>query len=115
MNQISIKELYQTKFKGDKTKNYQIFGVTIGNAKMTRKVQFHTEAPLIIYHQNLSNSCCLSSLASDFHGYGEKRAVSAHVNCIEESLNLQKTKFKNRINFSNYVMKNIRGKKLNRT
>ena len=30
------KELYQTKFRGDKTQNYQNFGVTIGNAKMTK-------------------------------------------------------------------------------
>ena len=83
VNQISIKKLYQTKFKGDKTQNYQIFGVPIGNAKMTRKVQFHTEAPLIQYHQNSYNSCCLSSLGSAFHCIGYNRDFSALVNCIE--------------------------------
>ena len=50
------KNIYQTKFKGDNKKTCQIFGVTTGNAKMTRKVQFHPEAPLIKYHQNISNS-----------------------------------------------------------
>ena len=55
------KNLYQTKFRGDTTHDYQKFGVPIGYAKkMTKKVQFRTEAPLIKYHQKLSNSCCLS-------------------------------------------------------
>ena len=40
----------------------QIFGVPIGNAKITKTVQLHPEAPLIKYHQNSSNSCFLSSL-----------------------------------------------------
>ena len=47
-------KLYQTKFRGDKTLNYQKFGVPIGNAEMTKKVQFHPEAPLIQYHKNYS-------------------------------------------------------------
>ena len=55
-------KIYQTKFRGDKTQNYKKFGVRIGNAKMTKKVQFHPETPLIQYHQNSSNSCCWSSL-----------------------------------------------------
>ena len=41
------KKLYQTKFRGDKTQNYEKIGVPIGNAKMTKKVQFHPEASLI--------------------------------------------------------------------
>ena len=45
------KNMYQDKFKGDTTHDYQKFGVPIGNAKMTKKVQFRTEAPLIQYHQ----------------------------------------------------------------
>ena len=64
MNQISIKKLYDTEFRGDTTHDYQKFGVPIVNAKMTEKVQFRTEAPLIKYHQKISNSCCLISLAS---------------------------------------------------
>ena len=61
------KKLYQANTRGDDTKTYQIFAVPIGNAKTTRKVQFHPAAPVIKYHQKTYNSCCLSSLASAFH------------------------------------------------
>ena len=40
------KKLYQTKFRGDNTQKYQKIGVPIGNAKISKKVQFHLEAPL---------------------------------------------------------------------
>ena len=77
------RELYQTKFRGDDTKIFQIFGVSIGNAKITRKVQFHLAAPVMKYHQKTYNSCFLSSLASDFHCINDNRAVLAFVNIIE--------------------------------
>ena len=77
-------ELYQTKFMGDDTQCFQIFGLPIGNAKITRKVQFHLAAPVMKYHQKTSNSCCLSSLASDFRRIGYNRAVTALVNRIQE-------------------------------
>ena len=80
-------KLHQTKFRDDETQNYQKIGVTVGNTKMTKKAQFHPEAPLIQYKKS-SNSCCLSSLASDFHFIGDNRAVSDLVNYIEESLTL---------------------------
>ena len=32
------KNIYQNKFRAGNTKTYQIFGVPIGNAKMTRKI-----------------------------------------------------------------------------
>ena len=32
------KNVYQTKFRGNNTKTYHIFGVPIGNAKMTGKL-----------------------------------------------------------------------------
>ena len=73
---------------------------------MTKKVQFLTEAPLIKYHQQISNSFCLSSLASYFHCIGNNRAVTALVNIVEESLTLQTEIFKSRIHFSNTIMKN---------
>ena len=56
VNQISIKKLYQNKFRGDNTQKCQKFGVSIGNSKMTKKVQLHPEALLIQYHQKWSNS-----------------------------------------------------------
>ena len=51
--------MYQNKFRGDDTQTFQIFGVPIGNAKITRKVQFHLAAPVMKYHQKTSNSCFL--------------------------------------------------------
>ena len=41
------RKLFQTKFRGDDTKTFQIFGVTIGNSKITRKVQFRPAVPVI--------------------------------------------------------------------
>ena len=78
------KKIDQAKFRGDNTKTYKIFGVPIGNVKMTRKVKFHPAALLIKYHQKIYNSCCLSSLASSFHCIGDNRSVPALVNRIEE-------------------------------
>ena len=100
--------MYQAKSRGDDTQKYQIFGAPIGNAKITRKVQFRPAALVIKYHQKISNSCFLSSLASDFHCINYNRAVSDHVNFIEESLTLQTEKFKNIIHFANDIMSNIR-------
>ena len=77
------RKMYQTKFGGDDTKTFQMFGVPIGNAKIRRKVQFHPAAPVIKYHQKTYNSCCLSSLASAFHFINDNRDVPALVNSIE--------------------------------
>ena len=82
------RELYQIKFRGDDTEIFQIFGVPIGNAKITRKVQFHLATPVMKYHQKISNSSCLSNLASVFHYINDNRVVLALVNIIEESLTL---------------------------
>ena len=77
------RELYKTKLSGDDTKIFQIFGVPIGNAKITRKVQFHLAAPVMNYHPKTYNSCCLSTLASDFHCINYNRAILALLNIIE--------------------------------
>ena len=108
MNQISIKKLYDTKFRGDTTHDYQKFGGRIGNARINQKVRFRTEAPLIKCHQKIYNSCYLSSLVSAFHCIGDNRAVTALVNLIEESLTLQTEIFRSRIHFTNTVMKKRR-------
>ena len=78
----SYRELYQTKFIRDDTKMFQIFGVPIGNAKITRKVQFHLVAPVIKYLQKTYNSCCLSSLEPAYQCINYNRAVPALVNII---------------------------------
>ena len=93
---------------GDTKHDYQKFGVPIGNTKMTKQLQLRTEVPLIKYHQNSSNICCFSSLASAFNGIGDNRAVTSLVTRIEELLTLQTEKFKSRIHFANSIMKNRR-------
>ena len=98
--------LYQTKFRGDDTKTYQIFGVPIGNAIITRKVQFHPAAPVIKYHQKTSTRFCLSSLESAFQCISDNRAVPDLVNCIEVSLTIQTENYKNIIHFTNAIMAN---------
>ena len=75
--------MYQTKFGSDDTKTFQILGVPIGNAKIKRTVQFHQAALVMKYHQNKSNGCCLSILASAFHCINDNRAVLDLVNSIE--------------------------------
>ena len=75
--------MYQTKNRGDDTKTFQIFGVPIGNTKITREVQFHLAATVMKYHQNTYNSCCLSILESAFHCINENRSVIDLVNSIE--------------------------------
>ena len=68
-------------------------------------IEFRPEAPVLQYHQQLSNSYCLSSLASAFRNIGDKRAATALSNCSEESLSLHTSRFTNRIDFVNYIMK----------
>ena len=77
------RELYQTKFRRDDTKIFQIFGVPIGNAKITRTLQFRLAAPVMKYLQRTSNSCCLSSFASAVHCIDDNRDVLSLVSSIE--------------------------------
>ena len=100
------RKMYQIKFMGDDKKISQIFGVPICNAKITRKLQFHPAAPLIKYHQKTYNSCCLISLASDFHCINNNRAVPALVSSIEYLLTLKKENCNNIIHFANDILSN---------
>ena len=61
------RKLYQTKFRGNDTKTFQISGLPIGNMKITRKLKFHPATQLRKYHQNTYHSYCLNSLASALH------------------------------------------------
>ena len=58
-------------------KTYKLFEVPIGNTKITEKIEFHPKAPVLKYHQESSNSFCLTSLASAFHTIGEKKSESS--------------------------------------
>ena len=84
------RKLYETKFRGDTTHDFQKIGVLIGNERINKIFRFRIEAPLIKYHQKRPNICCLSSLASGFHYIDDTKAVTELVNRIEESLTLQK-------------------------
>ena len=83
VNHISIENCIKINLGVTIQKN-SIFGVPIGNAKITRKVQFHLAAPVMKYHQKTYNSCYLSSLSSSFHCINYNRAVHALINSIEE-------------------------------
>ena len=66
--------------RGQETKTYNLFVVPIGNAKITEKIVFHPEAPVLKCHQKLSNNFFLSSLSSVFHGIGDNRATTDRSN-----------------------------------
>ena len=56
--------------KSQDGKQYPTFTVTIGNKKETGEMEYHLKAPHLEYHQNASNICCFSSLASAFIASG---------------------------------------------
>ena len=66
----------------------------------------HPEAPVLQYHQKLSNSYCLISLTSAFHSIGYNRAATYLYGRIKSSLTLQTYRFRNIIYFDNDIMKN---------
>ena len=70
MNRISIKNIYQETIRGQETKTYPLFVVPVGNTKITENIVIHPEAPVLTYHQKLSNNSCLNILASAFHIIG---------------------------------------------
>ena len=58
------------------------FYVPIGSAKFTSQVQYKSDAPITAYQQQDQNSCCLSSLASDFKFSNEfttENAITTHI------------------------------------
>ena len=57
------------------------------------------------YHQNDSNSCCLSSLSYSFIASGEENAVRAITVQIEELLHCFSKGYKDKISFDNDIMK----------
>ena len=63
--------------------NYQLFSVLIGNAKIIEEIEFHLRAPMLKYHQESYNSCCLSSPATAFHIIDKNKAADALANRID--------------------------------
>ena len=78
------KSLFQINIEVQAEIIYHIFSVTIGNAKETGELEYNIQAPLVAYHHNASNSCCFSSLASEFTASGENNSARAIGIRIEE-------------------------------
>ena len=50
--------MFQISLKSQEMQTYQLFVVPIGNEKITEETDFHPRAPVLKYHQELSNCCC---------------------------------------------------------
>ena len=70
-----------------------------------RKFNKNFQAPPVVYHNNASNSCCFSSLASEFTASGENNSARDITILIEESLNCQSKGYRDMIAFANTTMK----------
>ena len=77
------KKLYQVNIRGEETKTDQLLIAPIGNANISLKIEFCSEAPVLKYHQQLYNRFFLS-LASAFNSIGDNRAATSFANPIEE-------------------------------
>ena len=78
-----LNKIYQVNIKVQDMKQYQLFIVPIGNAKITEIIEFHPESPMLKYHQESSNSFCLSNLSSAFYSIGDNRDVTDLVKFIK--------------------------------
>ena len=99
------KKTFQRHDETQGTNAFKMFVFPIGNAKNVKEIRFHIDVPLLKYHQNTSNSCCFSSLASAFDSINQIKAVNYISKRIEESLTSQ-VSFRNCIVFLNAALKN---------
>ena len=98
------KRLFQTNIEGQSGITDPIFPVTIGNTKETGEIEDNLQDPLVAYHHNDSNTCCLSSLAYAFTASGKRNDARAISMQIEESLYYKYQGYKDRIAFANAIM-----------
>ena len=105
MIQIYIETLPK-QFRGDDTSTYQILRVPIDNRKIIEKIQFHPSAP-VINITKIHIIVVVWVVCIRIYCFVDEQAVTALVNCIEESLTLQTDIFKKRIHFANAIMTNI--------
>ena len=82
-----------------------MFIVPIGNSKNLDETRFNTDASMLKYCQNTSNSCCVSSLASAFDSINKIKFINATSKRIEESLT-SRVSFSSCIDFNNSILKN---------
>ena len=97
-----LKEIFQRHNDTQNTNTSKMFQVPIGNSKCVDTFKFHNDARIIKYCQKSFNICCLSSLESSFSITEETKADNDTSLCTEES---SKSKFGNRIDFANYILK----------
>ena len=84
---------------------FKMFVVPINNAKNVEEMKFHIDAPMLKYCQSTSNSCCFSSLESEFDSINQIKDANAISKRIEESLKSQ-VGFRNCIDLANTALKN---------
>ena len=84
----------------------QTFPVPVANAKETGEIEYHPKSPKLEYHQNNSNSCYFSSLATKLISPGENNAARAIAIQIQESLCFVSKGYKDIIEFDSYQMRN---------
>ena len=97
------KKLFLSHEDTQDTNTFKLFQVPTGNSKCVEKFKFHNDAPMLKYYQKLLNSCCFSSLSSDFVSIKKIKTANDISLRIEESLN---SKVDNRIDFANTILKN---------
>ena len=68
-------------------------------------MKFNINDAMLKYCQNTLNSCCFSSLASDFEIINQSKAANSISNHIKELFTSQLC-FRNHIGFANSVLKN---------
>ena len=66
MSLIYIKKTFRSHEDTQDTNTFKIFEVPIGNSKCVEFFKFRNDAPMLKYCQKSLNSCCFSSLESEF-------------------------------------------------
>ena len=68
------KKLFQSHYDTQDINTFKRFQVPIGNSKCVESFKFRNDAPILKYCQKSLNSCCFSSLESDFSGINHNNA-----------------------------------------
>ena len=73
------KKLFQSHNYTQDTNTFKIFQIPIGNSKCVEMFKFHNDATMLKYHQKSLNSCCFSSLASEFSSINHNKATKCYI------------------------------------
>ena len=102
---IYTRKIFQRHDETQDTNTFKMFVAKIGNAKNVDGLNFHIDAQMLKYCQNISNSCYFISLVSTFDSIYQINSANDISKRIEEALT-SRIGFRNRINFANSVLKN---------